>query len=120
MSSQSPRVPEDEVNDVPLSIRAAVALSEGARLISYLCDAPPKNRDDCLCGVGIGSGYLTAEGGQFTAWRGGKIDCIASEFDGELVITTPTKSRGVFLAEGMRAFIGPTILAPSKAQGEQN
>lgn len=106
------------MNDVPLSIRAAMALSEGATFRSHLCVAQPDRLRDLLR-VSIGTGHLAASGGSWKTFKAGVIRFIASEFDGELVITRPS-FQGVYAARGMKVIIGPTILAPSKAQGEPN
>lgn len=101
------------MNDVPLSIRAAVALSEGQTLKSHLCIREPVNRRE-LIRVSIGRGHITAQGGEFETFRAGVIRIIASEFEGELVISKPSAQS--YAPRGQKCRIGPTILAPTSGE----
>lgn len=106
------------MNDVPLSIRAAVALSEGSTFRSHLCVAQPNSLRDLLR-VSIATGHLSATGGAWKTFKAGVIRFIASEFGEELVITRPS-FQGFYAPRGIKVIIGPTILASTKAQGEPN
>jgi hypothetical protein len=101
------------VNDVPLSIRAAMALSEGKTLRSHLCIAEPKTHREIIL-YSVANGFLSADGGSFRTHKAGYVRIIATEFDGEIVISKPSKPS--YVPRGILAEIGPTVLAPKKEE----
>lgn len=94
------------MNDVPLSIRAAVALLEGQALKAYLCTGEPKSKRD-LIRFSLGFGEITARGGTFRTYKPGVIRFIATEFDGELVISKP--SIETYAPRHQDCLIGPLV-----------
>lgn len=96
---------------ISTNLRAAIAmLAEGKSFPCHICDHEPDGMAD-LDACSMGRAMVDAEGAEFRAERGGWIECLAIEFDRELVITKPSYLP-IYIRTGQRAKVGKLTLDP--------
>lgn len=84
-----------------------VHLLTGGKLRAHLCSKAPAGKV-MLLAYSLGTGLLSAEGGLFRIKRSGRAVCIAWEFEGKLVISTPSLCP-INVVRGTEARIGRIV-----------
>lgn len=100
---------------ISTNLRAAIAMiADGKSFPCHICDHEPGSVAE-LGECSLGNGMVDAEGAEFRADRDGWIECLAIEFDRELVITKPTYLP-LFIRAGQRAKVGQLTLDPTQTR----